>query len=90
MAKRARRWWTSWARENGRGRETAERGSERGSRRWSGSFASGVAESRCAPLAARKSVMRDGRDILFGAAERLGDVHLPHGESGRVGDGTAR
>lgn len=34
--------------------------------------------------------MRDGRDILFGAAERLGDVHLPHGESGRVGDGTAR
>jgi hypothetical protein len=34
--------------------------------------------------------MRDGRDILFGAAERLGDAHLPHGESGRVGDGTAR
>lgn len=89
MAKRARRWWTSWVRENGRGRETAERGSERDPSRWSGSFASGVvAES--APLAAPRSVIRVGRDILFvRAGERLFDVHLPHGEGGRVGDCTA-
>jgi hypothetical protein len=45
-----------------------------------------------APLAARRSVIRVGRDILFAferAGERLFDVHLPHGEGGRVGDGTA-
>lgn len=96
MAKRARRWWTSWARENGRGRETAGRGSERGRRARPVALVRGI---RCrrgkpvrAPLAARRSVIRVGRDILFAferAGERLFDVHLPHGEGGRVGDGTA-
>lgn len=33
--------------------------------------------------------MRDGRDILFARAEERLDAHLPHGEGGRVGDGTA-
>ena len=98
MAQRARRWWTSWARENGRGRETAGRGSERGRRARPVALVR-LVRIRCrrgkpvrAPLAARRSVIRVGRDILFAferAGERLFDVHLPHGEGGRVGDGTA-